>query len=151
MLSIIKSLDSSKSQRYDKISIKMIKIYTESFTIPLKIIFEESLKKQIFLEIQKKANVVPVHKKKDKNLIKNYRSNSLLPIFGKIFERVIYYSLFNHFLSIKLFTPSQSGFPPGDSCIAQLLPIIHEIQTTFDSSPTADVRGVFLDISKAFD
>ena len=51
MLSIIKSLDSSKSQRYDKISIKMIKIYTESFTIPLKIIFEESLKKQIFLEI----------------------------------------------------------------------------------------------------
>ena len=29
--------------------------------------------------------------------------------------------------------------------------IIHEIQTTFDNNPTADVRGVFLDISKAFD
>ena len=29
--------------------------------------------------------------------------------------------------------------------------IIHEIQTAFDSNPTVDVRGVCLDISKAFD
>ena len=55
------------------------------------------------------------------------------------------------FLSNKLFTPSQSGFLPGDSCIAQLLSIIHEIQTAFDNNPTVDVRGVFLGICKAFD
>ena len=47
--------------------------------------------------------------------------------------------------------PSQSGFLPGDSCIAQLLSIIHEIQSAFDNNPTVDVRGVLLDISKAFD
>ena len=35
-------------------------------------------------------------------------------------------------------------------CIAQLLAIIHEIQTNFVSNPTDNVRGVFLDISKAF-
>ena len=75
----------------------------------------------------------------------------LLPMFGKMFERVIYNSLFNYFQSNRLFTPSQSGFLPGDSCIAQLLSIIHEIQTAFDENPTVDVRGVFLDISKAFD
>ena len=46
---------------------------------------------------------------------------------------------------------SQSGFLLGDSIIAQILSIIHEIQTAFDSNPTVDVRGVFLDISKAFD
>ena len=63
---------------------------------------------------------------------------------------MIYNSLFNYFLNNKLFTPSQSGFLPGDSCIAQLLSIIHEIQTAFDENPTVDVRGVFLDISKAF-
>ena len=140
ILSIIKLLDSSKSPGYHNISIKMIKICSESVTIPLKIIFEESLKKGIFPEIWKKANVVPIHKKEDKTLIKNYRPISLLPIFGKIFERVIYNSLFNYFLSNKLFTPSQSGFLPGDSCIAQLLSIIHEIQTAFDNDPTVDVR-----------
>ena len=45
ILSIIKSLDSSKPHGYDNISIKMIKICRESITIPLKIIFAESLKK----------------------------------------------------------------------------------------------------------
>ena len=129
----------------------MIKICNESTTIPLKIIFNESLKSGVFPEIWKRANVVLVHKKDDKSLVKNYRPVSLLPIFGKIFERVIYNSLFNYFISNELFTPSQSSFLPGDSCITQLLSIIHEIQTAFDENPTADVRGVFLDISKAFD
>ena len=87
-------------------------------------------------------------KKEDKNLIKNYGSVSLLPIFRKIYERVIYNALFNYFKDNKLFT--QSGFLPGDSCIAQLLSIIHEIQTTFDNNPAVNVRDVFLDISKAF-
>ena len=68
-----------------------------------------------------------------------------------MFERVIYNSLFSYFQSNRLSTPSQSGFLLGDSCIAQLLSIIHEIQTAFDENPTVDVRGVFLDILKAFD
>ena len=85
-----------------------------------------------------------MHKKEDKTLIKNDHPITLLAIFDKIFERVIYNSLFNYFLSNKLFTPFQSGFLPGDSSIAQLLSIIHEIQTTFDNNPTVDVRGVFL-------
>ena len=53
-------------------------------------------------------------------LVKNYRPISLCPIFGNIIERVIYNSLFNYFQSSRLFTPSQSGFLPGDSFIAQL-------------------------------
>ena len=151
VLLIINSLDSSKAHGYDNISIKMIKLCKDSITIPLKIIFEESLKKGIFPDMWKKGNIIPAHNKDDKTLINNYLPISLLPIFGKIFERVIYNSLLNSFLSNKLFTPSQSGFLPGDSCIAQLLSIIHEIQTAFDENPTVDVRGVFLDISKAFD
>ena len=41
-----------------------------------------------------KGNVVPVHKKEDKMLVKIYRPISLLPIFGKRFERVLYKRLF---------------------------------------------------------
>ena len=108
------------------------------------------IRKGIFLEIWKKTNVIPIHIIEDKALIKNYCPISLLLIFGKIFERIIYNSLFNYFLSNKLFTPSPSDFLPGDSCFAKLLSIIHEIQTAFDNSPTIDVRGVLIDISKAF-
>ena len=89
----------------------MIKMCNESVTIPLKINFEESLKKGIFPDIWQKGNIIPSHKKEDKTLINNYRPISLLPIFGKIFERVIYNSLFNifeiisfpHFLSQDFF------------------------------------------------
>ena len=43
----------------------------------------------------------------------------------------------------------QSGFRPDDSCSNQLLSIEHEIISAFDDGN--EVRGVFLDISKAFD
>ena len=84
-------------------------------------------------------------------MINYYRPISFFPIFGKLFERIIYNSLFNCFQSKRLFTPSQSGFLRGDSLVAQLLSIIHEIQAAFNENPTVDVRGVFLDISKKFD
>ena len=45
----------------------------------------------------------------------------------------------------------QSGFRPGDSCVHQLILIVHEIYNAFDANPSLEVRGVFLDISKAFD
>ena len=149
ILLIIKTLDSSKADGWGNISIKRIKICGESITVLLKIIFEQSLKERKFPELWKKANIVPVHKQEDKRLIKNYCPVNLLLIFSKIYQRVIYDDLFNYFKNNKLFTPSQSGFLPGDSCIAQLLSIIHEIQTAFDNNPAVDMR--FLDISKAFD
>ena len=79
---------------------------SESITLPLKISFHKSLKKGKFPEIWKKANAVPVLEKEDKNFIINYPLISLLPIFGKISERLICNSLFNYFLRSKLFTPS---------------------------------------------
>ena len=45
----------------------------------------------------------------------------------------------------------QLDFLPGTSSITQLLEIIDEIQTAFDNDPTVDVKGVSLDILKAFD
>ena len=83
--------------------------------------------------------------------MENYRPISLLPIQGKLFERFIYKDLFNHFYCNNLFTKNQSAFMSGDFCIFQLLSIIYEINSSLDCNPTIDVRGVFLDISKAFD
>ena len=57
--------------------------------------------------------------------------------------------MFKYFLDNNLLSPKQSGFRPGDSCINQLLSITHDIFNSFDNS--LEVRGIFLDISKAFD
>ena len=95
------------------------------------------------------ANVVPVHKKGDKQSLKNYRPISLLPICGKILERLLYNSMFNFFMENDLISQNQSGFKTGDSCVNQLLSITHDIYKAFDDG--YEVRAVFLDISKAFD
>ena len=47
---------------------------------------------------------VPIHKKEQKKIIKNYRPTSLFPIIGKAFERLVFSTLFNSFLQNKLFT-----------------------------------------------
>ena len=109
------------------------------------------LEEGVFTDDWKKSNVVPICKKDSKNLIKNYRPISVLPIFSKVFERLLFNSLFNYFIQNKLFTDCQSGFIPGDSCVAQLLSITHEIYKSFDCNLPCDIRGTFLDISKAFD
>ena len=83
--------------------------------------------------------------------MENYRPVSLFPICGKIFERLIFNNLFNYFTENNLLSPHQSGFIPGDSCVQQLISITHEIYNAFDSNLSLEVRGVFLDISKAFD
>ena len=72
---MIKSLNSSKSYGYDNISIKMIKICSESVTTPSKSYFWGIIKKMnISKNMERKTNVVPEHKKEDKTLIKKLPS-----------------------------------------------------------------------------
>ena len=58
--------------------------------------------------------------------------------------------MFNYVRQNNLFTECQFGFIPGHSCVAQLLSITNEIHQPFDCSPTRDITGFFLNISKAF-
>ena len=64
---------------------------------------------------------------------------------------MIFKDLFNYFHKKELFTKGQSGFLPDYSCISQLLSIVHDINPSSDCDLTQYVRGIFLDISKAFD
>ena len=152
ILTFIQELNTNKAHGWDDVSIQMVKLCDESLVKPLMKIFHLSLDSGIFPEIWKKANVVPVFKNKgDKSAVKNYRPVSLLPIFGKIFEKCLYDTIYGYFEGNHLFSDCQSGFRKGDSCVSQLLSITHEIYKGFDANRTLDTRGVFLDISKAFD
>ena len=57
--------------------------------------------------------------------------------------------MYEYFIENELISSNQSGFKRGDSCINQLLSINHDIYQSFDNG--FEVKGVFLDISKAFD
>ena len=151
LIKIIRNLNVHKAHGHDDISIRMIKMCDKSILKPLILLFENSTKSSYYPDIWKKPNIVPVHKQNDKQLVTNYRPISLLPIFRKIFEKIIFNRIYNFLSEKNLLNHNQSGFHPSDSFVNQLLSVTHEIFQAFDCDPTLEVRSVCLDISKAFD
>ena len=95
------------------------------------------------------ANVVPVYKKDSQTCLSNYRPISLLSIFNKLLEKLIYNRLL-HFLEMKnIFYDKQFGFLAKRSTDQAVLSIIDKIQKAIDEQVFS--CGIFLNFSKAFD
>ena len=114
VIKIIRTLNINKAHGHDNISVRMIKLCTKSVARPLTLIFQNSMAAGTFATQWKRANIVPIHKKNDKQIVSNYRPVSLLPICSKIFEKLIFNELFKFFEDNNLFSKHQSGFCPGD-------------------------------------
>ena len=151
IISLIRKINPDKATGSDGLSGQMLLLCDDSVVLPLHIIFINILSTSIYPDTWKLANVTPIFKKGDKQLINNYRPISLLPICGKIFEKIIFNNLYNYLHLNGLITKNQSDFHPGDSTTNQLLYLVDEIHHAFDSPESLEVRAVFLDISKAFD
>ena len=94
---------------------------------------------------------IPVQKNGDKQILDNHRPVSLLPICGKIFEKLLFSSISKFLDNNNLLSSNQSGFKPSYSCEYQLVSLFHDIYASFDCCSSFDVRGIFMDISKTFD
>ena len=151
IISLIPKLNPNKANGSDGRSAQMLLLCDDSVIVPLRIIFNNILSTAIYPDMWKLANVTPIFKKGDKQLIKNYRPISLLPICGKMFEKIIFNHLYNHLTTHHLITKNQSGFRPGDSTTNQIIDLVNEIHHAFDNTKSLEVRAIFLDISKAFD
>ena len=69
ILKIIRNLDLNKTHCHNMISIRMVKICNYSTSKPLKLIFQSCLESEKFPSEWKKANVVPILKKGDKQIL----------------------------------------------------------------------------------
>ena len=88
--------------------------------------------------------------------IKKVISKSLItidqfPFFGKIFEKLLFNSITNFLEDNNVLSSNHSGFRPNYTSESQLLSAVHDIYSSFDCHPSLEVRGIFLDISRAFD
>ena len=118
----------------------MLKICDFVLVKPWSLIYKNCINSGVFPDIWKISHIIPIYKKKKKNEKRcndNYRPVSLLPIYGKIFGRILYKPLFLYLESNNLLTPHQSEFRPNERCIYQLLSIVHSIYADFDHSPSA--------------
>ena len=102
-----------------------------------------------FPDSLKIGKVTPVFKKGDQEKFENYRPVSILPIFGKLFEKIIYSRLYDYLTSKGILYGKQFGFRKSHSRSHALNYSISEIQKCL--SDNKHVIGIYIDLSKAFD
>ena len=127
ILKILNYLDISKTIVHDNLSISAIKLNSK----PFELIFRNFERRQVSFFMEK-ANIVPIHKNNEKNLVINYRTVSLLSICRRLFERFIYSSIYKFLSNNNLPSQNQSGFKSADSFINQLISITHNIFHLFE-------------------
>ena len=99
---IISHLDPNKVHVHDILSIRMIKLCRNSICKPLSRNFNDYLNKCKFFHEWKKANIVLLQKKGNKQSLNNYRPISLLPICSKIFYNEMFTFLLRTVLSLQI-------------------------------------------------
>lgn len=82
-------------------------------------------------------------------MVSNYHPISLLSIFNKILERLIYYKLIKYFEQSSIFFDQQFGFRSNHSTIHALILMVVKIQKPINSGNYS--CGNFIDLCKAFD
>ena len=88
---------------YDSISMNVVK---ESFNLicaPLIYIINLSLISAVVPQEMKFARVIPLFKSGDNSLFTNYRPVSVLPVFPKFLERIVYNRLINFLINMICF------------------------------------------------
>ena len=102
-----------------------------------------------FPKILKIGKVSPIFKKGDSQLFDNYRPISVLPIFGKIFEKVLYHRLYSFFMSKNVIYNIQFGSRKKHSTSHAINYSVNKIISELQQRN--HVIGILIDISKAFD
>ena len=146
---IIHKLDITKAGDVYGISPKLIKLAGPSFAKNLSIIYNLSMNSGIFPHLLKRAKVIPIHKGDSRMETKNYRPISLLPIFNKIFEKILHNRISSFFDKYKILFKRQYGFQKGKSTEHALIDIQENILKALDKKEIPCC--VFLDFAKAFD
>ena len=146
--SVIKSLKDS-SAGWDAISSRVIKTTHSSFIVPLTHIMNMSLLKGVFPSELKIARVIPLFKSGESNKFSNYRPVSVLPLFSKILERLMYSRLLSFINKHNILYAYQFGFRNHHSPNLALIILVDRISKALENGDF--VLGLFLDFSKAFD
>ena len=120
-----------------------------ALSIPLHMLWDESLSNGITPPSLKLQYIAPIFKRGDKTLAANYRPVSLTSNLLKTFERIMRNKIVEHLETNELLPESQHGFRKQRGCLTQLLQHMDDVFKELNSGNEVDV--IYLDYSKAFD
>ena len=143
----ISKLNSKKACIKNDIPAKMLIISNDIASEYLANIYNKCKNEYMYPISLKVADVTPLHKRKEKTLLKNYRPVSLIPIVSKLFERNMFQQIISYidiFLSPYLF-----GYRKGRSTEQCLVIMIEMWKKALDNKKSGG--AILTDLSKAFD
>ena len=143
---IISEFKNGKAGDFPIVAIKHIK---DTIAPHLCKLYNNCISSGTFPQCLKTGKITPVYKKGSKDDISNYRPVSTLPLFGKIFEKIIYTRLYSFLTDNSVLTTAQFGFRKFHSTSYAINHSVNLINN-FQNQGNHTV-GIFIDLSKAFD
>ena len=131
------------------IPVKLLKLLDDHISHPLSVLINDSFITGIFPSKLKIGKVTPLQKKGSNVDPNNYRPISLLSVFSKIYEKVMYARIYKFMENSQLFYSRQFGFRSNHSTNHALISITESIKNSIDNGKFG--CGIFLDLKKAFD
>jgi len=145
---LVKKLKNSSTSDFNTTVIKQAFLHTP-LPLILSQIINSSLTHGTFPDLLKTARVIPIHKSGSRSDVANYRPISLLSVFSKIFEKVMYARLSSFFTANNIINPRQYGFRQQHSCEHAVIDAQSTILSTLNNKQIALL--LLIDFSKAFD
>ena len=149
VLNIVKSINVSKSSGIQDLSSFVLKEAFTALAPQITHMMNLSVQSSIFPAAWKEALVIPIPKAGNLTQVKNYRPISLLPLPGKIAEKLMHKQLVEFIEKNSLLTINQHGFRKQHSCIHSIAQLTSYVEKKMDMRmPTL---AAFVDFRKAFD
>ena len=117
IVEICASLRSGSAAGFDNIHIDVVKQNIDIISKPLTRIINLSLSSGIVPKQLKIARIIPLFKSGDQDLYANYRPVSVLPVFSKFLEKVVYKRLYNFLTKYNILFDNQYGFRKNYSTV----------------------------------
>ena len=149
LLKIIQDIDITKSSAIEFISSKILKDALITLVEEFRYILNLSFRQSVFPDKWKIAQITPLPKDGDPSLCNNYRPISLLPLPGKIAEKIVHTRLSNYLETNEIMNKKQGGFRKNNSTINFVSEFTQEFFTAINSTEIS--LTTFIDFSKAFD
>ena len=146
---LLSQLPRKSSGGHDNISNILLKEIGPSILPILVDLFNDSINKGIFPDIMKLAEVIPLHKGKEKFVESHYRLISLLTTISKLLEKLVCKRVYDFLNRTGQINPTQYGFQANHSCDNAVNHLVGRVVKNLEKKN--DTVAVFLDLSKAFD
>ena len=133
----------------DGIPAILLKRCASSLSVPIHLLWSESMSTGIVPGFYKTGYVSPLFKKGSRCNAANYRPVTLTSHVVKVYERVVRKHMVRYLETNNLLSDKQHGFRSNRSCLTQMLDHFDDIFEGFTQGQDTD--SIYLDFEKAFD